>query len=29
VSIVLLGAVFFGILEVEKLARRRFRFLPD
>ena len=28
-SIVLLGAVFFGILEIEKLVRRKFGFLPD
>jgi magnesium-transporting ATPase (P-type) len=29
VSIVLVGAVFFAILEIEKLVRRRLRFLPD
>jgi hypothetical protein len=29
VSVVLIGAVFFGILEIEKLVRRRFRILPD
>jgi magnesium-transporting ATPase (P-type) len=28
-SIVLLGAVFFGIMEIEKLVRRRFRIFPD
>jgi magnesium-transporting ATPase (P-type) len=29
VSVVLIGAVFLGILEIEKLVRRRFRILPD